>query len=278
MFIQKKYLGLFVSFLFVFNLNAQELKLEEVVAKHTGSIGKTEKRKELKNMVLLGTSEFHSKLPERKSIGKVAIVSDASNLLMISSFVADSYPYEKIGIFDSKINIPFVNPGVRSPLGDFLWEHPSMLQSGLFSGSMSLQWLLLDSNSKKGKINLGGTKKIGGRKAFVIEHFPPGSSEAFKIRLFFDTETFHHVRSEYREEFAGKEATFGQLGQSLNGYVLELTETFSDFREYEGITLPSVLKIHYMGSSSKGTYEYDWVFKLNEVKFNQSLKDGFFTF
>lgn len=275
---------IFLIILFALGLNAQDLKIEEVVSKHTDSIGKTDKRKELKNMMLLGTSEFSSKLPERKSAGKVAIVSDASNLLVISSFAADSYPFEKIGIFNSKLNIPFINPGVRSPLGDFLWEHQSVLKSGLFSGSMSLQWSLLDANFRKGKINLGGTKKIDGRKVYVVDYFPPGNSEAFKIKLFFDADTFQHVRSEYREEYTGKEVPFSgrnpnnnSLGQ-INGYVMQLTETYEDFKSFEGITLPTNYKVKYMGSSSKGTWEYDWSFKLNDVKFNQPLKEGFFTF
>ncbi|MEK7723148.1 MAG: hypothetical protein AAB336_02260 [Acidobacteriota bacterium] len=258
-------------------MNAQDLKIEEVVAKHTDSIGKSDKRKELKNMLLLGTSEFSSKLPERKSAGKVAIVSDAANLMVLSSFAADSYPFEKIGIFDSKLNIPFINPGVRSPLGDFLWEHPSILKSGLFSGSMSLQWLLLDSNFKNGKIKLAGNKKIDGRKAHIVDYYPQGTSESLKIRLYFDSETFQHVRSEYREEYTGKEATFGQLGQ-VNGYVMQLIETYKDYKTYDDITLPSNYTVKYMGSSSKGTWEYDWTFKLNEVKFNQPLKEGFFNF
>ncbi len=91
--------SLSLIFFLVSFLSAQNLKLEEVISKHTASIGTAEKQKELKNMVLLGSSIFESKLPERKSVGRVAIVSEASNLLFISSFVADSYPFEKIGIF-----------------------------------------------------------------------------------------------------------------------------------------------------------------------------------
>lgn len=262
---------------FISQITAQELKLEEVVSKHAASIGTIEKRKELKNIVLLGSSVFESKLPQRKSAGRVAIVSDKSNLLFISSFTSESYPFEKIGVFGGKINIPFVTSGIRSPLGDFLWEHPSILKSGLFSGSMSLTWSLLEENLKKGKLNLAGTKKIDGRRAYVIEYFTEGSSNELKIRLYFDTETFQHIRSQYREEFAGKEATFGTLGQA-NDYVVELTETFSDFKTSDGITLPNVSKVHYMGSTNKGTYEYDWFFKVTETKFNQPLKEGFFNF
>lgn len=122
----------------------------------------------------------------------------------------------------------------------------------------------------------GGVPNSSG-KTHVIEFHPQGTSESLKIRLYFDSETFQHVRSEYREEYTGKEATFGQLGQ-VNGYVMQLIETYKDYKTYDNITLPSNYTVKYMGSSSKGTWEYDWSFKLNEVKFNQPLKDGFFTF
>lgn len=268
--------------LFVSVFNAQDLKVEDVISKHTASIGIVEKRKDLKNMMLLGFSQFESKLPQRKSAGKLAIVSNPSNLLFISSFVSESYPFEKIGFFEGKINVPFVTPGIRSPLGDFLHEHPSLLNKGLFTGSMSLNWSLLEDNQSRNKFKFAGTKKLDGRKAYLIDCFNEGTSEDFKIRLFFDSETFQHIRSEYKEEFAGKEVPFSSrttntLGQD-NGYVVHLIESFSEFKTYEDITLPSLMKVHYMGSSTKGTYEYDWTFKVNDVKFNQTLKDDFFNF
>lgn len=270
--------------LFVSGLKAQDLKVQDVISKHIASIGTVEKRKELKNMMLLGFSQFESTLPQRKSAGKLAIVSNSSNLLFISSFLSESYPFEKIGFFEGKITVPFVTPGIRSPLGDFLFEHPSLLNKGFFTGSMSLNWSLLENNQSRSKFRFAGTKKLDGRKTYVIECFTEGTSEDFKIRLFFDSETFQHLRSEYREEFAGKEVPFSgrnpansTLGQ-INGYVMELTESFSDFKTYEDITLPSTMKVHYSGSSSKGAYEYSWTFKVGDVKFNQTLKEDFFTF
>jgi hypothetical protein len=111
---------------------AQDLKAEDVIAKHLSSIGTAEKRKKLKNILLLGFSLFESKLPERKSSGKMLTVSDASNLLFISCFASENYPFEKIVLFDGKINIPFVISGVRSPLGAFLLDNPGILKTDFF--------------------------------------------------------------------------------------------------------------------------------------------------
>jgi hypothetical protein len=258
-------------------LMAQDLKPEEIVAKHLSSVGTAEKRRELKNMMLLGSSQFESKLPERKSVGKVAIVSTASNLLFISSFAAENYPYEKIGVFDGKVNIPFVVSGVRSPLGEFLWDNQNILKSGLFSGTMSLRWALSSENLKKGKMQLVGTKKLDGRKVHVLQYFPSDSSDALNIRLFFDAETFQHLRTQYLEVIANRQTPIGTFGQS-GSFETQLVEDFSDFKTFEGITLPTRSKVHYSVLSSKGTYEYDWVFQINDVKFNQTLKENFFNF
>lgn len=268
---------LFLTILFVSAIQADDLKLQDVIAKHAEAIGTPEKRKNLTNMMLLGLSRFESKLPERKTVGKLAVVSNRSNLLFISSFASESYPFEKIGNFEGKIVVPFVTSGIRSPLGDFLIEHPNLLKSGLFSGSMSLNWNMLSDNLEKGKYNLTGTKKINGRKAYAVEFLGGGNIESFTVRMYFDAETFQHVQSEYRETYTGKQARFGVLGQ-LSDYTVELKENFSEFKTFDGITLPTVYNVHFESVTSKATYVYDWVFKVNDVKFNQTLKDGFFNF
>lgn len=268
---------LILTTILTLGISAQDIKVDEILSKNIASIGDTKKQSELKNMMLLGASEFRSKLPERKSSGKLAIVSDASNLLFISSFLSDTYPYEKIGYFNGKPNVPFVSAGLRSPLGNFLWEHSDILKSGLFSSSMTLNWNLLEKNLKKSKFSLAGTKKIDGRKAYIVNCSNGATSGSMKIKLYFDAETFRHIRSEYREELAAKESKFGTLG-GVSGYEVELTENFSNFKTFEGITLPGTSKVHYMDSSRNGTHEYDWDFNVIDVKFNQQLKDGFFNF
>jgi len=277
MFAIRFYIALCFVFLFSTTSIADELKLEEVISKHLSAIGNLEKRKALKNIMMIGTSEFHSKLPERRSYGKVAIVSDNSNLLFVSSFAAEAYPFEKIGFFKGKMEVPFVTPGIRSPLGDFLWEHPLVLKNGLFSGSMTRQWAFLGDDAKNLKMDLGGIKKIDGQKAYQINFFSGGTSGDLKVKLFFDVETFQHIRSEYREEFSGKQPKFGVLG-TTSGYEIELIETFSDFKTYEEFSLPSKHKVQYLVSGTTGTYEYDWTFKISEVKFNQNFSEDFFRF
>lgn len=83
-------------------IKAQDLKVEDIISKHLDSIGTKEKRAEMKNRTAVGTSEFESKLPTRRTTGKSAIVSDADNLLFIVSLASNEYPFEKIGLFTDK--------------------------------------------------------------------------------------------------------------------------------------------------------------------------------
>ncbi|MBC7901388.1 MAG: hypothetical protein H7070_15195 [Saprospiraceae bacterium] len=257
---------------------AQDLKTEEIVAKHLESIGTKEKREEINNRLAMGASSFESKLPSKKTGGKALIVSDGTNLYFIASLASKEYPYEKIGYFNEKISLPFVTSGTRSPLGAFIAEHEKLLSDGLFTGSISNTWALLNWQKNKALIKSAGTKKIDGRKVYVLEYFPKGvGSSEFSIRMFFDTENFRHVRTEYRHDIASKEDTFGRLGRQA-GVKMRLTEDFGDFKDLDGMTLPHTYTLNYQTDSNSGTFEYIWGINLTQYMFNRKLDAGFFTF
>lgn len=259
-------------------LAAQNPKPDEIISKHLDAIGKKEMRDALKTLMAVGSSEFESKLPTIKGGGKALVTSNTGNLMFLMSLNSKEYPFEKVGYFSDKINLPYTTAGARSPLGAFIAEHGKILTDGLFSGSMSLRWALLDPDKRKAKITSGGTKKINGRKVYVLEYFPSnGGSSEFSIRLYFDIETFNHVRSEYIHEINPKEDTFGTLGRQ-GGTRLILTEDFSDYRIVDGFTLPYSYKVDYSTNSNQGVYEYKWGFKVTQYYPNQKLAPDFFTF
>lgn len=258
-------------------VNGQKLSVEEIAAKHLGSIGTKEKLDAVKNRMALGISEFRSKLPERKTGGKAVVVSDSDNLFFLASFSSREYPFEKIGYFSGKAALPFVSAGTRSPLGAFVADHNKLLSDGLLTGSISSAWFLLDSRDLQETLNLAGKKKIQGREHYVLDYFPKNASAEFTIKLLFDAQTFQHSRTEYRHVIAPKQATFGQLGLE-GGVKLTLIEDFEDFKTVDGLTLPHSYKIQYLSDSSSGTYEYNWGVKIGEYRFNQKLDAGFFTF
>lgn len=277
----KYVINVFFSFLLIFagviSLQAQELKAEEVIAKHLESIGTKEKRAEVKNQLAGGISQFESKMPSKKTGGKVVIVSDSGNLFLVSSFNSQEYPFEKIGYFKEKVALPFVTAGTRSPLGAFLIDHNKLLSEGLLGGSVSSRWALLNSQ-RKGRFTSAGTKKIDGRKAYALNYSAENiGSFDFTVKMFFDAENFQHLRSEYRRTVAPREEVFGRLG-TQTGVKIALIENFGDYKVVNGLTLPHSYKISYMTESNSGTYEYEWNFAFTQYIFNQNLAADFFKF
>ena len=278
----KKIINLLLAVLlmniFVFSIKSQDLTADEIVSKHLDSIGTKEKRDAVKNRLVGGASEFESKLPNRKTAGKAIFVSEANDLFFVSSFNSKEYPFEKIGFFKGKQNLPFVTAGKRSPLGAFIADHNKILSDGLLTGSISQTWLLLNLQEQKGTLKSAGTKKIDGQETYVLSYFPKnGGSTEFSIKLFFDKQNFRHVRTEYRHTIAARQETFGVLG-AQTGVKISLIETFSDFKDENGLMLPHSYKIQYLTDSNRGTYEYNWGFTISTYLFNQNLAPDFFSF
>lgn len=258
--------------------SAQNMKPEEIVAKHLDAIGAKADREALKSVMALGASEFESNVPVVKGGGKAVVVSNADNLFFIISLNSKEYPFEKIGNFDGKVSLPFMNAGSRSLLGSFLSDHQQILTEGLFGGAMSLKWPLWNVDKRKPKLGGGGTKKVNDRKAYVVDYNPSGGgSSEFTIKLYFDAETFNHIRTEYRYEVQPTDGTFGQQNRRASAVVI-LTENFSDFKSVEGITLPHYFKIGLSNNGNSSMYMNSWGVKVAEYRLNQPLAPDFFTF
>lgn len=249
---------------------------EEIVASHIKAIGADKNQQEIKTMIATGLSEFESNSPVVKGGGKAIVVSNPANLFWVISLNSKEYPFEKIGYFSGKANLPFVNAGIRSLLGVFLKEHEALLSEGLFGGAMTLRWKLLDKDTRKSKMKLAGNRKVNDRKAFILEYLT-GGSEDFKIRIFIDAENYNHLRTEYSREVNIASPTFGRQNQLANARVT-LTEEFSDFKTVENMTLPYRYRVTFTSNSNTSVNTNIWGIRVAQYFFNRPLTDDFFTF
>ena len=255
--------------------SAQDLSVDQIIAKHLDSIGTKEKRQQTATLFAAGFSEFESKVPVVKGGGKAVVVSDPENLFFVLSLNSRDYPFEKIGAFGKKISLPYISPGNRSLLGAFLSEHSKVLSDNLFCGSMSLRWINYISTSR---MRPAGKKDVRGRQAYAIDVLPSGSgSDEFKIRIYFDSKTFQHVRSDYKREGRVGMVTFGQQNQQAGGRV-ELMEEFADFKDVDGLTLPHAYKVTFSSNSNSQMYQNSWGVRVATYYVNQKLAPDFFTF
>src|SRR2546430_2271242 len=83
-----------------------------------------------------------------------------------------------------------------SPVAQKLTFDEVILKQGLMCGTLSSAWPLLDMEGRRAQMNYLGTKKIDNRLLHELR-YTPGATSDLKIPLYFDSEPFHHVRTEY---------------------------------------------------------------------------------
>ena len=269
----------FVVLLIAFSVQAQDkLTAEQIIAKHLDSIGTKEKRAEINNQLAIGVSDFAVIRGVKSAVmGRAVIVSENKKLFFGVNFNSPNYPFEKVSFDGDKVNIAFITPGLRSALGNFLLNHGYIFSDGLFGGSLTSSWSLLDVAGRQGKVNFGGKKKIEGKEAYVLEYSPKRGSDA-SIKFFFDAQTFRHIRSEYRQNYSAAQGvqSTNERGRLVDNSARQresrhvLTEEFSSFSEENGLTLPHKYRIHLLLDGTE-TNEFEWKFEFSNFLFNQKL-------
>ncbi|MFZ0749197.1 MAG: hypothetical protein WAM70_07545, partial [Pyrinomonadaceae bacterium] len=220
----------------------QKMKPEELVAKHLESIGTAEARAAARNRIINGISELTLKQGGSGNlVGSALMASEGNKNMIMMGFNRADYDSEKISYNGNKLTVAQIRPGVRSPTGEFFRTHDEMFREGLFGGTLSQSWPLLNVAERKPKLEYGGTKKIGGRLAHELKYMP-NKGASLKIKLYFDAENFRHIRSEYERQIA---ATMGARPIDSGGRLdtrYKAVEEFSDFKEENGLTLPHTYK------------------------------------
>lgn len=269
----------FLSFALIMSVaiaNGQKLTAEAVVAKHLDSIATAEKRASVKSFIAVGDAKVEFVAPkDQPAAGRIVMASQDGKLFYGMMFSSPTYPHEKI-IFDgSKTHVAAVNAGNRSVFGNFVQSSSDIVSHRVFGGVLLSSWFLHSNPEARGKLKYEGVKKISGKEVHAVSYMPRGGSDV-ETTLFFDATTFHHVRSEYkRTNSAGIGRTIDDSARQSESR-LRLIEDFSDFKEFEGMTLPHKYRLHYTVTTGRGTTEIIWTSDLNEFAVNQNLDPATF--
>lgn len=273
------------AFTFALNAQAQNLKAEEIIAKHLDSIGVAEKRALIKNQVILGDAEVVSATQRNAALrGKTVLASAADKNLLGMRFNENDYASETLSFDGRKTKVGIGKTGSRTVLGNFILSNKILLEDGLFGGVLSSSWALLDLANKKAKLSFDGIKKINGADAYGVSYLPKGAD--VNIKLYFDKETFRHVQTEYRQTRSasmgakpiGEKQRKEDPSASIGDTELRSTliENFSDFKVENGLTLPHQYRLSYKSTGQRGSVEIEWTLVLNTFTFNQNLPENTF--
>ena len=181
----------------------QGLTPARVVAAHLRSLGSPERLAGIKNRGMSGTATVKF---IQGGVGTLAgaamVISSGRNLSIIMKYGAVEYPGEYFAHDGADVEVSTIKPGQRSPLGDFIFRYKGIMKEGLMGGVWSLGWPLLNLEARNPSLEYRSAK-VDGRELHELEYIPKGGLNDIKVRLFFEPETFRHVRTEYRLRVEG---------------------------------------------------------------------------
>ena len=305
----KKSMSLVVSAVVAFLLTAvyvpaRKMKADQLVALHLKSIGEN---LVWKNRVAQGLGTMDIRVGGQGKLGGPAmLLAEGDKIRTSFNFGHTQYPQETLIRNGDRVDVAYISPGIRSQLGTALWNNfPRLAQEGLYGGVLSTDWALLDLRKKRAKVRYRGLKKFEGKELHELEYRPKKGVD-YRIRLYFEPETFRHVASSYRlsvpggmgrglVDIAGDGRTGGGGGAGgaaapggggfsgpqyntrpgpadgpSNQNRINLFETFSDFKQVDGLTLPHLYRITLNVDAQSGFVGH-WEIKIDRMSHNRKI-------
>jgi hypothetical protein len=277
---------------------------DDLVAQHLDSIANAQNRAAFKSRVVQGPVEFRILVGGAGTLdGKAVLVSEGKKFQFMMKLQNTDYRGEQFIFNGDKDSVAFsTNRQSRSALGSFIFVQDAAIREGLWGGELSTAWPLLNLGERKAKLNFEGLKKIDGQDLYEVRYRPHKNSD-LDIQLYFDPQTYHHVRTVYSyststsfaslapstavgsgpsisggadgvavggSQGAGGTAETAAARQLPNRYRLD--EKFSDFKTIDGVTLPTHYDIQFSQELQNGrTTLSDWDMKGLEVSNNVSV-------
>lgn len=258
---------------------AQKMKPDEVVAKHLAAIGPAEAITAAKTRIAVGDAKAISRTSAVRDITGISqFASEGDKVVLAMIFNSTGYPYEKAAFDGQKMTVAlWETTGKRSALGDFLVSKDIIFKQGLIGGVLSSAWPLLNVAERGAKLSYSGLKKVDGRQVHELKYSPKKGGD-LSISLFFDAETFQHVRSEYSYSVSARMGA--RPGSSVQGPATDtgsttmnrykLIEEFSDFKPEGQLTLPHTYKLRLTVDASQSLL-LEWLMNLKQFSFNEPI-------
>jgi hypothetical protein len=198
--------------------------LTDFVRQHLNAIGSEQARSALKNRVVKGSVAFHfvTGSPQRWG-GDETFASTPDKIDLLMQFPPSVFLTEHIVRDGKKTSVAQTRPGRWSRFGLFVKVHNEILTEGLFGGTLSAAWPLIDLEKSAARLEDRGIKKIDGRELRRIDYIPKQMTD-LDIQLYFEPDTFRHVQTIYL----------------LHEQPLDrIQEQFANFVPVEGLMLPT---------------------------------------
>jgi hypothetical protein len=245
---------------------------EDLVARHLDAIGSKEARAAAKTRVVQGTAVYRILVGGGNvAQGKTGLVSDGRKLRFMMKFPTD-YRGETFVYNGDAVKIAFSNTNQSlSPLAGFVTAYDAIVRDSLLGGVLSTGWALSDLADRKAKLVYEGLKKVDGRPAHQLRYAPRKHTDA-EIRLYFDAETFRHVKTVYSVSVGSNVGATITSSVDVRAERSSLEERFSDFKMVDGLTLPTHWNLQFTRELPNGsTTLSEWDLKEDQITHNVGL-------
>ena len=269
----------FLACLQAYSQKPDKITIDDLISRHLASIGDKDALAAGSTRVMTGQGTLTQKVGSGVSgfvlVGPAQFASSDRSMVYVISFDNNTYPYEKVAYDGSKVSFGLPS-GKSTLLGNYARAQNSILKDGLLGGALSAAWPLLDVKSgQKIKLEMAGMTTIDGKSCYKVK-YSSGRTGDMKVALYFDADTFRHVRTEYLytiEPSIGTSSTDTQSTSRVERY--QLVEDFSDFAVAGKLTLPMTYKITITSEgqikTSTGTNVREWLMNFNKVFYDQKL-------
>jgi hypothetical protein len=258
---------------------AQDKKMElpELISRHQEAIGAATARGAIKGRFAAGTVKYVSRMGSSPNVeGTVGLVSLNPKLRYSIKFPSQQYPGEQLAFDGKHLDVGVLPGGRRTALGLVALQQDLPLKEGLLGGLLNTGWPLL-KDPVAARLDYKGTKKIDGRLVHVVGYRPQKGSSDLKVTLYFDAETFRHVRSEYEFLIGARMGVGPNDSTKIPESRYFVSEDFDDFKTVDGLTLPHKCKLQLSVQASMTSILTDWTLSFSQIVHNQPIEDNVFT-
>jgi hypothetical protein len=245
----------------------EKLTAEQVLARHLASVAPANVLKTLEYLEVSGPVELRGTKSSTLN-GTAQLFSEHTRVKLALKVATNDYHGEQFVADGQKVQIAQIAPGVRSGFGEIMFREPVIVGEGLMGGVLSAKWPLYDLANRNAKLEYLGLTSIDGRKVHQISYVPKKKDSQLEIRLFFDSNSFQHIRSIYRlktADFNPAEAS-GRYVQPTEHHdvIYEIQEDFKDFKQLGEFNFPLTEQIRFSNEFSA-----PWIYEIKFDTINQ---------
>ena len=187
-----------------------------------------------------------------------------------------NYSTEQVSCDDKNVYVGNIEPGVRSQLGQFLYQYDELVKEGLFGGVLSTAWPLLDLEGRNPKLDYRELKKVNGQELLELRYRIRKGGGNVNIRLYFDPESFRHMATTYKLTIPAPMGRTSEESARQSEARLTLEEWFSDFRPIDDLDLPTQWTIRLTLETGLGNFMGKWDMTFPQISHNLSIDPRIF--